>query len=135
MVEHLLKNKEYKRNEFYLSAGEIEEQIGFITKESFKWYSINEIGDEVNFHFFLNNNFVVEFNSFMSQKPSQMFIEAMEDSEGFCFQSGRKYWSDTVIPTIGRDLAGSFLKQYLLKHQLVHSTSYSEMLKKDMSTS
>jgi CRP-like cAMP-binding protein len=35
----------------------------------------------VNFHFFFDNEFVVEFNSFLSQKPSQMFIQAMEDSQ------------------------------------------------------
>jgi len=81
MVEPNLKIKKYKKNEFYLSAGETEEQISFIIKGSFRWYYMNKKGEEVNFHFFLENNFVVEFNSFISQKPSQMFIEAMEDSE------------------------------------------------------
>jgi CRP-like cAMP-binding protein len=81
MIEPQLKVKEYKRNDYYLSAGEIEHQIGFITKGSFKWYYINTKGEEVNFHFFFDNDFVVEFRSFIMQKPSQMFIQAMEDTE------------------------------------------------------
>ena len=81
MLEPQLHIREYKRNDYYLSADEIENQIGFINVGSFKWYYINSKGEEVNFHFFFDNEFVVEFNSFLSQKPSQMFIQAMEDSQ------------------------------------------------------
>jgi CRP-like cAMP-binding protein len=78
--EPLLKTKEYKKNEYYLFAGETEKQIGFIVSGSFKWYYINEKGEELNYHFFLNNNFIVDYLSFIQQSPSQMYIQAMEDS-------------------------------------------------------
>ena len=81
MIEPQLRKREYKKNDFYLRAGETEEQIGFTTRGSFKWYYINQKGEEVNFHFFLDNNFVVEYRSFITRKPSQMYIQAMEDSE------------------------------------------------------
>jgi len=81
MLEPQLHIREYERNDYYLSADEIENQIGFINVGCFKWYYINSKGEEVNFHFFFDNEFVVEFNSFLSQKPSQMFIQAMEDSQ------------------------------------------------------
>jgi CRP-like cAMP-binding protein len=81
MLEPQLNLREYKKNDYYLSAGETENQIGFIDEGSFKWYYINSKGEEVNFHFFFDSNFVVEFNSFILQKQSQMFIQAMEDSQ------------------------------------------------------
>jgi CRP-like cAMP-binding protein len=81
LLEPFLKVKVYKKNDFYLRFGETEQQIGFITKGSFRWFYISQKGDEVNFHFFFDNNFVVEYNSLISQKPSQMNIQAMEDSE------------------------------------------------------
>jgi len=81
IIEPQLRKREYKKNDFYLRAGETEEQIGFTTRGSFKWYYINQKGEEVNFHFFLDNNFVVEYRSFITRKPSQMYIQAMEDSE------------------------------------------------------
>jgi CRP-like cAMP-binding protein len=81
VLKPMLKIKKFKKNDYYLSSGEIEQQIGFITKGSFKWYYINQKGEEVNFHFFFDQNFVVEYQSFLTQNPSQMFIQAMEDSE------------------------------------------------------
>jgi CRP-like cAMP-binding protein len=81
MIEPQLRTREYKKNDFYLRAGETEEQIGFTTRGSFKWYYINQKGEEVNFHFFMDNNFIVEYRSFITRKPSQMYIQAMEDSE------------------------------------------------------
>jgi CRP-like cAMP-binding protein len=81
MLEPDLRIQNFSKEENYLSAGQIEQRIGFITKGSFRWYYINEKGVEVNFHFFFDNNFVVEFESFISQKPSNMYIQAMEDSE------------------------------------------------------
>jgi CRP-like cAMP-binding protein len=81
VLESQLKMREFKKNDYYLHANEIENQIGFINEGSFKWYFINNKGEEVNFHFFFENEFVVEFNSFISQRPSQMFIQAMENSQ------------------------------------------------------
>jgi CRP-like cAMP-binding protein len=81
LLETQLTKITIKKNEYYLRAGETEQQIGFITKGSFRWYYINNKGDEVNYHFFFDNNFIVEFNSLLTQRPSNMFIQAMEDSE------------------------------------------------------
>lgn len=80
MLEPQLNLREYKKNDYYLSAGETANQIGFINEGSFKWYYINNKGEEVNFHFFFDKEFVVEFNSFILQKPSQMYIQALENS-------------------------------------------------------
>lgn len=81
MLEPQLSVREYTKNDYYLSENEIENQIGFINEGSFKWYYINQKGEEVNFHFFFDNEFVVEFNSFITQQPSKMYIQAMENSQ------------------------------------------------------
>lgn len=80
MMEPFFKEKNFKKNEFFLQAGEIGKHVAFIVKGSFRWYFINKKGEEMNFHFFLDNGFVVEYQSFISQKPSSMYIQAMEDS-------------------------------------------------------
>jgi CRP-like cAMP-binding protein len=80
MLEPWLSVKYYKKNQYYLSSGEIEQQIGFISSGSFKWYFINDKAEEVNYHFFFENNFIVDYLSFIMQSPSQMFIQAMTNS-------------------------------------------------------
>ena len=81
MLEPHLYTHYFLKDEYLLRPGQTEQRIGFITIGSFRWYFMNEKGEEVNFHFFLDNNFVVEFESFISQRPSNMYIQAMEDSE------------------------------------------------------
>ena len=124
-----LRTREYKKNDFYLRAGETEEQIGFTTRGSFKWYYINQKGEEVNFHFFFDNNFVVEYRSFITRKPSQMYIQAMEDSEVILLPKREKILELYSLSTIGNGLAGSFLKPFMLKLLCVCRISCSEALK------
>jgi CRP-like cAMP-binding protein len=81
MIEPLLQIKHFAKNEYYLSVGQIENQIGFVSNGSFRWYFIDQKGVEENYHFFLKNNFVVGFDSFITRVPSKMYIQAMEDSE------------------------------------------------------
>jgi CRP-like cAMP-binding protein len=80
MVEPHLRQKHFKKNEFYFQAGSIENQIAFISQGSFKWYYLNKKGSEIIMHFSFENEFIVEFQSFITQKPSSLFLQAMEDS-------------------------------------------------------
>jgi CRP-like cAMP-binding protein len=66
ILEPQLHTHTFLKEENYLHPGQTEQRIGFITNGSFRWYFINEKGEEVNFHFFLDNNFVVEFESIIS---------------------------------------------------------------------
>jgi len=76
-----LYTKKISKNDYFLKAGETERAIGFINKGSCRWFYINKKGDEVNYHFFLDNEFVVEYGSFLTQQASNQYIQAMEDSE------------------------------------------------------
>lgn len=73
--------QQFAKNEYFLKTGEIDQQIGFINKGSFRWYYLNSKGEEVNFYFFFENDFVVDFESFLTQIPSNKYIQAMEDAE------------------------------------------------------
>jgi hypothetical protein len=44
MLEPGLRIQNFSKEENYLSAGQIEQRIGFITKGSFRWYYIDEKG-------------------------------------------------------------------------------------------
>jgi CRP-like cAMP-binding protein len=80
ILEPKLTIKHYSKNDFFIQFGQIEKQIGYIITGSFKWFYTTEKGKNINFHFFFENEFVVEYQSFITQKPSKMNIQAMEDS-------------------------------------------------------
>lgn len=76
-----LKTRYFQKNQFFLVEGDVEQQIGFINSGLFRWYYINHDGEEVNYHFFFDGNFIVDYYSFNTQLPSKMFIQAIEPSE------------------------------------------------------
>lgn len=80
MIEPHLRRKTYGKGDYYLRLGETEQQIGFVESGSFRWYFINDKGEEVNFHFFFEQGFVVGYDSYVAQTPSRMAIQAMEPS-------------------------------------------------------
>lgn len=80
-----LRTQKYKKNSYYFRSGDTESQIGFVVSGGFRWYHIDEKGNLTNYHFFLEGDFVAEYYSFVAQKPSAMYIEALEDSEVILF--------------------------------------------------
>jgi CRP-like cAMP-binding protein len=54
--------------------------MGFVNSGLFRMYYLSH-GKEINTNFFFENNFLVDHDSFINQKPSRYFIQALEDSE------------------------------------------------------
>lgn len=77
----LLKHKSVSKKSFLLQQGEICTFEAFVVKGCLKSYFIDEHGDEVILTFAIENWWVSDLASFSEQKPSKMFIEAIEDSE------------------------------------------------------
>ncbi len=64
-----------------LSEGEVCRDLSFLLKGSFKQYHRNKELDEVIVNLFVEGDWVLNHQSFTSQKPSTHKIEAFEDSE------------------------------------------------------
>jgi len=79
-----LKTRQLKAKDLFVSEGNICREIGFITKGAFRTYYIVN-GKEVNTCFFFENDFVVDYDSFLAEKPGKYFIEALEDAEILVF--------------------------------------------------
>ena len=80
IVTSLFKEKTYKKGDFFLAEGEVCKRIGFIVKGLIRYY-INHEGEEKIYDFGKENNFVCNYESFISQTPSTKIIQALEDCE------------------------------------------------------
>ena len=80
LFEPYLKTKTYKAKEYFLSEGEICHDIGFINKGCFRKYYLSN-GKEINTHFAFDQEFVTDYDSFLQEKPSRYFIQALENTE------------------------------------------------------
>lgn len=77
----LFQKKSIKKKEFLLREGEICKFEGFVTKGLFRVYHIDNNGFEQVLYFAIENWWITDMDSFTNEKPSNLYIEALEDSE------------------------------------------------------
>ena len=77
----LLQRKSIKRKEFLLTQGQICRTENFITKGCVRVYTIDENGAEHIIMFGMEDWWVGDLYSFLTQTPATYFIDALEDTE------------------------------------------------------
>lgn len=77
-----------KKGGYLLEQGQVCKQVFFLTKGLFRMYYIDPEGNEINYRFAVENNFMVDFQSFLTQKPSRYYWQAMRDADvlGFGYE-------------------------------------------------
>jgi CRP-like cAMP-binding protein len=73
--------KNIKKNELLISKGEICRYTYFVCKGSVRAYFIDDDGQEATRYIALENQFITTIHSFISQTPTNEFIEATEHGE------------------------------------------------------
>jgi CRP-like cAMP-binding protein len=81
LLVSILKTKKIKKNDYLLREGEVCGNVYFLISGFLRMYFIDLKGNEINYRFTDKNNFLVDFQSFLTQKPSRFFWQAMQDSE------------------------------------------------------
>jgi CRP-like cAMP-binding protein len=80
--------KKFKKDEVILHQGDICQELYFINSGLARGYIIDETGKDFTWSIYFNdekahmtNLFLIEYDSFIYQKPSSIHIEALEDCE------------------------------------------------------
>lgn len=69
-----------KRRQFILQESEICKHYTFVAEGCFKKFQVDKKGTEHNLQFAAENDWIMEIDSFYNEKPSRVYIEAMEPS-------------------------------------------------------
>lgn len=69
-----------RRRQFILQEGEVCKHYSFVASGCFKKFQVDEKGMEHNLQFIAENDWITEIASIHQQRPSRVFIEAMEPS-------------------------------------------------------
>ncbi|MEZ2444977.1 Crp/Fnr family transcriptional regulator [Chitinophaga sp. RCC_12] len=92
--------KEIEKKQFLLREGEICRFEGFVTKGIFSVYHLDKNGDKQILYFAHENWWVTNIDSFTNNLPSQLFIEALEDSEVLLISKSDKESAYINLPKI-----------------------------------
>ncbi|NBC25150.1 MAG: cyclic nucleotide-binding domain-containing protein [Bacteroidetes bacterium] len=80
LFEPYLQIKRVKKKDLLLREGQVCRELGFINHGVFRMYYLAD-GKEINTHFSFENDFVVNYQSFLQATPSRYFIQSLEDAE------------------------------------------------------
>jgi CRP-like cAMP-binding protein len=97
---NLFRKQLIKKKSFLLKEGEVCKFEGFVTKGLFRVYHIDKSGAEQILYFAIENWWVTDIDSFTNGLPSQLFIEALEDSEVLLISKNDKEFAYTNLPEI-----------------------------------
>ena len=75
-----LQPKTIKKKEFLQQEGEISRHLSFVNEGCFRTYSVDKTGEEHVLQFSVEDWWVGDIYSALTQKPSRYFIEALEES-------------------------------------------------------
>jgi len=81
LLHSYLRKRVVRKRGFLLSQGEVCNFEAYIVKGCLKKYYIDEKGDEVILQFAIEDWWISDIGSFSEQAPSNLFIEALEDTE------------------------------------------------------
>ena len=79
-VEKAFKERRIKRKQFILQEGDVCKHNTFILEGCFRMYFIDDKGKEHNLQFGIENWWIGDVGSFFSDEPSNLYIEALENS-------------------------------------------------------
>ncbi len=112
-----LKSNTVKKGEVILSYGQICKEIFFVSKGCLRLYYIAD-GVEITVWFSFEENSAIELSSFLSGKPTEYYIEAIEDSEFLSLHKSelqslykkypemesimRAFWEDVILNLLER---------------------------------
>ncbi len=82
--------KTVKKGEYLLTQGSICKFEGFVTKGCFRIFIIDTKGNENILYFAAEDWWLIDTDSFMNQTPSDLYFQALEDSEVLIIQKADK---------------------------------------------
>lgn len=94
--------RKIKRRQMILQEGLICKHYSFVMKGCFRMYGIDENGKEHNLQFAAENDWITDIGSFYSDKPSKLYVEAIEPSVILQIEKLDLYFLFISIPKLTR---------------------------------
>ncbi|MCR6642351.1 MAG: Crp/Fnr family transcriptional regulator [Sporocytophaga sp.] len=76
----ILKPVRIYKGEYFISEGQIPRKFAFVNEGLFRYLYIDKTGKEFTKNFLAEGKFIVSYSAMIAQRPSLLYIEALEDS-------------------------------------------------------
>jgi CRP-like cAMP-binding protein len=96
------KERQIKRRQFILQKGDVCKHYTFVAEGCLKLYKIDRNGKEHNLQFTIEDEWISDLGSLYSETPSEVYIEAIEQSVIFQIEIKDLVYLYTHYPNIDR---------------------------------
>lgn len=102
LIESKVTQRNVKRRQMILQEGFVCKYYSFVVAGCFRMYGLDDKGYEHNIQFAAEGDWISDMGSFHSQKPSKLFIEAIEPAEIIQIEQQELYFLYRNIPKLDR---------------------------------
>lgn len=102
LLEPRVQTRRIKRRQMILQEGFVCRHYSFVVEGCFKMYGVDDKGFEHNIQFAAEGDWIADIGSFHTQKPSKLFIEALENAEIIQIEQPNLYFLYLNIPKLDR---------------------------------
>ena len=67
-----------KKSGFYLSYGDIQTEMGYVSEGLLRRYYINDKGNQITTGFTKEDEYITDYPAFIRQRPTRLYIQALE---------------------------------------------------------
>jgi CRP-like cAMP-binding protein len=72
--------KTLKKKEYFIHAGQIQKEVGFITNGLIRSFFIDTNGNEKTVRFYAQNDYATHYTAFITQQPSKYSFQCLEET-------------------------------------------------------
>jgi len=76
--------KAFKKNEYFIHAGQIQNEVGFITEGLIRSFYIDGNGKEKTVRFYAENDYATHYTAFITRQPSKYTFQCLEKTNLVC---------------------------------------------------
>ena len=121
-----LKERTIKRRQYILQEGDVCKYFTYVQKGCFKMYGVDHAGTEHNLLFAAENEWITDLDSLHKERPSKLFIEALEPSVIYQISKGDLWYLYTHFPKFDRNFRVIIEDKYIeLQNRLLQTFSYT----------
>ncbi len=114
--------KRVRKGAYLLQEGEVSKYLAFVTKGCLRSYGIDKKGQEHIMQFALEGWWITDLYSFLTGKPGQYFIDALEESDALLMDLTSYERLCTTLPKFERYFRILLQNNYIATHRRVLSS-------------
>lgn len=129
-VEKLLARKQFKRNEVLLAEGAICQSVCLLISGAVYQFSVNDIEENV-IDFYIENDWIMNYPSFVGQKPSTTQIKAYTDCEVLELTIHKLHYLIEISPTffqLGKVMEQGMARIHYFDNSLTPLQKYNHLV-------